>query len=686
MIYSMSFDRTNPVTHRTFISGSSEMSALVRQKDWKETSVGAIESWPESLRTIVNMTLENKFAMALCWGKDHLQFYNETFCAILGNKHPSALGRPASEVYAESWHLIEPLFARVMAGEAVSFENLLVPLNRKGYLEDCYFTFSYSPVRNSDGSVAGILITVMETSEKLKTEREAEKNRQQLISEKTELFGLLMQAPAAIAIVTGPEFTFVLANTPYQKLVGKTSEQLMGRPLKAVFPELTSDLEKILNDVVETGNTFEANEFSIFLDWTDSGQITERFLNFIYAPYRNADGKVVGLMTFVYDVTVQVLERRKAVASATQLRLIADRLPALISYMDNDKRYQFVNEAYTKWFKKPRDQIEGKTRKELINNDQTYEFTRPYEDRAFAGEAVSFELTLTKPDGSFVNLDTEYLPDRSPETGAVRGIIGVGHDITQRKKALEEMEQLTLKLKEAVNSRDEFMSIASHELKTPITSLKLQLQLTQRRLNTTSSELPSPEKISSVIETCMRQVDRLTDLIEGLLNIARIQAGRLEYNFSEFNLRSLLDDVADHFSHELEVAGSTLQIKAPESVLVHWDRFRIEQVLVNLISNAIKYAPAKPIDVQVEVKNGNVHLSIKDAGPGIPKERQGKIFERFERATASRNISGLGLGLFIVKQVVAGHQGSIGVESIEGTGTKFFLDIPAIPTPEKSLS
>jgi len=153
------------------LAGGGDMGALLRTVDWAATPVGPIESWPQSLRTAVSIVLESKFAMMVAWGRDFTQFYNDPFRPILGaTKHP-ALGKSTRDTFAEAWHIVGPLFDRVMQGDAVGFEDMLVPLDRNGYLEECYFVYSYSPIRDESGGVGGLLVTVAETTARVVAER-----------------------------------------------------------------------------------------------------------------------------------------------------------------------------------------------------------------------------------------------------------------------------------------------------------------------------------------------------------------------------------------------------------------------------------------------------------------------------------------------------------------------------------
>ena len=150
-----------------FMSGGGDMGKLLRAKDWSQTSLGHPESWPQALRTMVSVMLDNPFGMYIAWGKDFIQLYNDGYRPILGSiKHPHALGISTRETFKEIWHIIESMFDGVMKGKAVGFPDFMLPLDRNGFVEECYFDFSYSPIRKEDGEVGGVLVTVIETTEK----------------------------------------------------------------------------------------------------------------------------------------------------------------------------------------------------------------------------------------------------------------------------------------------------------------------------------------------------------------------------------------------------------------------------------------------------------------------------------------------------------------------------------------
>lgn len=229
---------------------------------------------------------------------------------------------------------------------------------------------------------------------------------------------------------------------------------------------------------------------------------------------------------------------------------------------------------------------------------------------------------------------------------------------------------------EGLRVRDEFISIASHELKTPLTVLKLQTQSLRRNLERGGAAPLSDSRVRRFAEGTDRQLDRLTRLVEDMLDISRIAQGRLHMQKTHFDLAAMATEVVHNLHDALQVANCTVALEADGVADIEADRFRMEQVLLNLLSNAMKYGMGQPISVRVGCNAGNVELRVQDHGIGIAKEHQQRIFERFERAISAKNISGMGLGLFICREIVNAHAGSITVDSAPGEGSCFCVALP----------
>ncbi|MBK9265117.1 MAG: CHASE domain-containing protein [Polyangiaceae bacterium] len=239
-----------------------------------------------------------------------------------------------------------------------------------------------------------------------------------------------------------------------------------------------------------------------------------------------------------------------------------------------------------------------------------------------------------------------------------------------------ELEATNAKLHEAVKAREEFLSIASHELRTPLTPLKLQLQSVLRLLAREDPAAGTHERVTKSLRAIDGQVDRLGRLVDDLLDASRISAGRMVLERQTVDLKQLLIDVLDRHRKELQSTATVAKLKAPEPVVGTFDRLRIEQVVTNLVTNAIKYAPGKPVHISLSAKNATAILVMRDEGPGIAPEDIGRIFERFERAVIPGYQGGLGLGLFIARQIVEAHGGTIQAESKLGQGATFTVVLP----------
>ncbi|WP_437293381.1 AAA family ATPase [Sorangium sp. So ce426] len=236
--------------------------------------------------------------------------------------------------------------------------------------------------------------------------------------------------------------------------------------------------------------------------------------------------------------------------------------------------------------------------------------------------------------------------------------------------------RLFAEAQEAIERRDEFLLVASHELKTPLTSLTMQAHLLARLLPRLQRAEVAPERIDAAIQLLNRQIARLAHLVNELLDVTRLNAGQLTLSRAPVDLAALTRDVVERMHEQLDSARCRAQLDLQEPVVGDWDAFRMEQILINLLSNAIKYGAGAPIHVIVRREGARALLVVRDHGMGIAEADQARIFERFERAVSVRNFGGLGLGLYIVRWIVTSHGGTIRVESKPGAGATFVVELP----------
>jgi signal transduction histidine kinase len=248
--------------------------------------------------------------------------------------------------------------------------------------------------------------------------------------------------------------------------------------------------------------------------------------------------------------------------------------------------------------------------------------------------------------------------------------VALGEDLSRLIVAAIDTGRLYRRAQESLKLRDEFLSIASHELKTPLTALTLQSESLRASAGKATSD-----SVARKADAIRRNVDRLTRLVATLLDLTRITAGRLEIHREDVDLVEVVTDVMARFEEEARRAGCELRLDAPAAVTGHWDRLRVDQVVTNLLANAVKYGPGEPIDVRVEARLDSARLTIRDHGIGISDADQKRIFERFERAVSDRNYGGFGLGLWIVRRIVEAMGGTIHVESAPARGATFVVEL-----------
>lgn len=268
------------------------------------------------------------------------------------------------------------------------------------------------------------------------------------------------------------------------------------------------------------------------------------------------------------------------------------------------------------------------------------------------------------------------------EDGTVTGFAYTTADGTDRARAEKEQLDLLRSVQASVEARDHFLSVAAHELRTPLTSLQLQVQSLMRGARK-EAERRSDDAFHRRLESIDRHVMRFASLIEQLLDVSKITSGKLELHPEPVDLATVVRDTGMRFEADLAKAGCTLTVRGPDRIAGEWDRFRVEQVVSNLISNAIKYGAGKPVEIDVEDAQGVARLRVRDHGIGIAPEDQQRIFQRFERAVSELHYGGLGLGLWIVRQTVEAQGGRIAVESAPGQGATFTVELPKNEQPAR---
>jgi len=550
-----------------------------------------------------------------------------------------------------------------------------------------YVSFYYDPMRDDTGEVCGVIVSADDITSKVLQRKEVEnmnnmlaatveeltasneeleQSRQELLEKHLQLTEteqrfrqLIRQAPVGICVIRSSDLAIEHVNDSYLELVGKTREELESRTIWAAVPESSEYYGPILNSVIQTTTPFVGKEHELTL--IRQGVAENVFIDFVYEPVL-IDGIVISIMVVAIDVTEKVNARKavEEVEKRMRLALEAAEIGTFeFSYLDNS----IVTSTRF-------DAIFGisnpKTRQELLTafHPEDVQLSTQAHLHARSTGNMFYESRLVHQDGSLhwirVQAKVFYTGDGKSEK-----LLGTILDITDFKRLQQQ--------------KDDFISIASHELKTPITSLKASLQLLQRQKDKGNFEL-----LSRLIDQAGRSMDKISGLVEDLLNVSRLNTGTIQIKKSHFLFKTLIEDccqnVQDTGSHEIVLEGDlSLQVFADEN--------RIEQVLNNFITNAMKYAPNSPA-ITISVKQqGNVFtVSVKDEGPGIPTDQIPHLFDRYFRADESgKQVSGLGLGLYISAEIVERHGGTIGVESEIGKGSTFWFSLPVVIDSEIQL-
>ncbi|MET0340882.1 MAG: PAS domain-containing sensor histidine kinase [Polyangiales bacterium] len=327
------------------------------------------------------------------------------------------------------------------------------------------------------------------------------------------------------------------------------------------------------------------------------------------------------------------------------------------------------------------ERIKGYKAAEIIGQH----FSRFYPEAERAAGKTAYELEVARREGRYEEEGWRVRSDGThfwasvvitalrDTAGTLVGFAKVTRDLSERKK-LEEERLRAAQAEEAVRMRDEFLSIASHELRTPLTALQLQLGSLREQMDASS---PLMRKV----ERATRSSQRLADLVEVLLDVSRIATSELTLRLERCELGDLARDVIERYRESAQHTRCDIELVAPRPVVGHWDRLRVEQVVTNLLANALKYGAGKPVRVTVLADADNrAKLEMCDEGAGIPEDRIRQIFDRFERAAPLRHFGGLGLGLYVTREIVLAHGGTVTAENRPEGGACFRVELPAIVT------
>jgi signal transduction histidine kinase/DNA-binding NarL/FixJ family response regulator len=551
-----------------FLDGGGEMGALMRAMDWTKTPLGPIEGWPQSLRTTVSTCLNSRFPILIWWGPELVKLYNDAYRELLVEKHPAALGRAGREVWPEIWHIIGPMLESVVKeGRATWSEDQFLPLERRGYPEECYFTFSYSPIHDETGGIGGVFCAVTETTGRVIGER-----RLRLLQE-------------------------LASHTP-----AETVQDVCVRAMHVL-----------------AGDSADVPFALIYLLDAD-----RRTLHFI---------------------------------ASTGSGLTGDLTPATVTLDAAD------------------------------DDPGGWPFRRVLESGAMAlvdppdTALCALVVPVNASQGSAVGVLVAGCSPKLPITDQYRGFAAliareIGGSLTNAR-VLEDERRRVEALAEIDRAKTVFFSNVSHEFRTPLT---LMLSPVEEALASDEQTLGRHE-----LGTVHRNALRLLKLVNTLLDFARIESGRARVVLQPTDLAQLTADLASTFRSAMDRAGLTFEVHCPPlSGPVQVDREAWEKIVLNLLSNALKFTFTGAVELSLSQAEDHVDLRVQDTGVGIPEHELPRLFDRFHRVQGveARTHEGSGIGLALVNELVRMHGGSLTATSTLGSGTTFTVSIPArVSTP-----
>ena len=559
--------------------GPGEMAHLCRMFDWSKTLLGPVDTWSHSLRSTVSIILASRHPMFLWWGPNLVQIYNDAYRPSLSDRHPAALGANGREFWTDIWDAIGPQIEQVMSGgESTWHEDQYLPILRNGKFEDVYWTYSYSAVRDDDGSIGGTLVVCQETTARVLTEQRVRRAEALLAQQRENLLkAVFHRAPAFMAIVRGPDYVFDVVNEAYEKLVG--GRAVVGLPVREALPELEAQgFVATLDRVMETGEPFIGRAVPLTLNRAPDGEPEQLYVDFIYLPILGENGEREGIIAHGTDVTDHVLSRREA-----------DRL------------------------------------------------------------------------------------------------------LAESEHARADAEVARAEAQVANRAKVDFLRNMSHELRTPLNAIAGYAALMEMGIH--GPVTPAQQDDLERIQISQRH---LLGLINGVLSFAKLETGSLEYRIEHVNVASEVNAAIQLIEPQARVKGLQISIAQADPVLtVVADAERFRQVLVNILSNAVKFTAAGgTISVECEWSAGGegeddrthdwvddmVRIRVSDTGIGIPADKLQQIFEPFYQVNSqlSRAREGTGLGLAISRELARGMGGDLTVQSREGEGSTFEVRLPAV--------
>ncbi len=598
-----------------------------------------------------NLIREATMGIIILTGEEmQVAVVNEMYGKLINHTPEELLGKPLFSIIPETETAFRPILNNVrLTGKPLYLYDYPYFLYIEGEKKEGYLHLVYQPYKETDGSIIGVMVICHDVTEQVTGRFKIERSEQNLRN-------IIDQAPVAIGIFRGRDLVIETPNQPFIDIVGK-GDTITGKPLREAMPELITEGQpflQILDEVYTSGKMFQT--FGTQVKIVQQGVLKYNYYDFSYSPLLDKDGNTYAILDIAIDVTDEVLARQKVNEAEERTRLAVEAA-ALGTFEVNILTEELITSPRFNEIYGMDETVERSHYIEAIHPEDL-----PVREKAlqqgFETGILDYTARVVRKGGMIhwvrVQGKVDFDADKHPQR-----LLGIVQDIT---------EQVELQ-----HQKDRFLGIASHELKTPVTSIKAYAQLLEKTFRQSGDT-----KSAGLLAKMNNQADRLGSLIADLLDVTKINNGKLQFNYTTFDFNGMVEEVIEEIQHTSP--GHYIEKKLDYTGLIAGDRDRISQVVINFLSNAIKYSPdANRIVVYTERKGTEIQLCVQDFGIGISPEKKDRVFEQFYRVSGSREqtFSGLGLGLYISSEIIKRMNGYIWVNSTEGEGTTFCFAIPA---------
>jgi two-component system sensor histidine kinase VicK len=685
-----------PLTENGIVTGIIQSAVEVTDQVYNRLRIQESEA---NLRSIV-MTAH--YALMVLRGRDWvIEIANQSLVDLWDKTIEAVTGNKLMDILPEIKDQPFPGFLKQVYDSGVAYgqaEQVFYYNSPTGPATK-YVSFHYDPIFDNEGKVTGIIVAAEDITDKVinrqmleqsyieqqslneemtATNEELASANEELITTNEELANtknnlqeiiaqlaasenrmryMLADAPIAIALFTGKDLFIEAANRKVLEAWGKGNE-VIGLPLKVALPELNGQaFLSILDNVFATGVPYHGNEVKAFLE--KNGVLEEVYSNFVYHPLKAEDGTTESIVLIANIVTEQVVARKKVEQAEEMLRFSIEAASVGTWYLDVDTR-EFVPSVRLKemFGFNSNDEVSYDAAINQIPEDYQQMVKDSVAKAVNSGEAYHVEHPVI----GFHDQKLRWLKVSGKLNPGIQGgasyFSGILMDITEQKQDEQR--------------KNDFIGMVSHELKTPLTSLSAYIQMLHAKAQKSEDSFTA-----GALEKVNTQVKKMSTMINGFLNVSRLESGKIHLNKQQFRLDELVKEIVDETI--LTTSSHNITLLPGTEVSVNADQDKIGSVVSNLLSNAIKYSPrGMRITVNCEVAGNMAQVSVKDEGMGIKPHDVEKLFERYYRVDSkhTQTISGFGIGLYLCAEIIQRHDGKIWVESELGTGSTFYFSLP----------